>query len=78
MRGRSLPRTWRHVSGYGSRTYMFVNEAGKRFWATFHFLTNQGMERWSSADAGVGDRRSGRRSPPPRPARRGQARDYPS
>ena len=51
MGDRGLPRTWRHMNGYGSHTYMLINEAGERFWAKFHFHTNQGVENWSGADA---------------------------
>ena len=36
---RGLPRSYRHMNGYGSHAYSFVNEAGKRFWVKFHFKT---------------------------------------
>lgn len=51
MGDRGLPRTWRHMNGYGSHTYMLINEAGERFWTKFHFHTNQGVENWSGQDA---------------------------
>ena len=44
MGDRGLPRTWRHMNGYGSHTYMWVNEAGERFWVKYHFHTHQGVE----------------------------------
>jgi catalase len=44
MGPRGLPRTWRHMNGYGSHTYMWINAAGERFWVKYHFHTNQGME----------------------------------
>src|SRR5690606_16879595 len=51
MGPRGLPRTWRHMNGYGSHTYMWVNAAGERFWVKYHFHTQQGMEFFSNADA---------------------------
>jgi len=48
---RGLPRTWRHMNGYGSHTYMWVNAAGERFWVKYHFHTRQGMEFFSNEEA---------------------------
>ncbi|MDQ0613291.1 catalase [Microbacterium sp. W4I4] len=44
MGDRGLPRSWRHMNGYGSHTYQWVNAAGERFWVQYHFLTQQGVE----------------------------------
>ena len=51
MGQRGLPRTWRHMNGYGSHTYMWINAEGERFWVKFHFLTNQGMEYFTNDEA---------------------------
>ena len=51
MGPRGLPRTWRHMNGYGSHTYMWINAAGERFWVKYHFHTDQGMEFFSNAEA---------------------------
>ncbi|HET6491609.1 MAG TPA: catalase [Burkholderiales bacterium] len=51
MGERGLPRTWRHMNGYGSHTYMWVNAAGQKFWVKYHFHTQQGMEFFSNATA---------------------------
>ena len=51
MGERGLPRTWRHMNGYGSHTYMWVNAAGEKFWVKYHFHTNQGMAFFSNAEA---------------------------
>ena len=51
MGERGLPRTWRHMNGYGSHTYMWVNTQGERFWVKYHFHTHQGMESFSNAEA---------------------------
>ncbi len=51
MGDRGLPKTWRHMNGYGSHTYMWVNEAGEKFWIKYHFHTDQGVENMSNDDA---------------------------
>lgn len=51
MGERGLPRTWRHMNGYGSHTFMWVNAAGEKFWVKYHFLTDQGMEFLTNAEA---------------------------
>jgi catalase len=32
------------MNGYTSHTYMWVNDAGERFWVKYHFKTDQGIE----------------------------------
>jgi catalase len=44
MGDRGIPRTWRHMNGYSSHTYMWVNAHGERFWVKYHFKTDQGMQ----------------------------------
>ncbi|HEX4220821.1 MAG TPA: catalase [Pseudonocardiaceae bacterium] len=44
MGDRGIPRTWRHMNGYSSHTYMWVNEAGHKFWVKYHFVSDQGVE----------------------------------
>jgi catalase len=51
MGPRGLPRTWRHMNGYGSHTYMWINAAGERFWVKYHFHTNQGMQFFTNDEA---------------------------
>ncbi|SNU00931.1 catalase [Ruaniaceae bacterium KH17] len=51
MGDRGLPKTWRHMNGYSSHTYMWVNEAGERFWVKYHFHTNQGVENITNDEA---------------------------
>ena len=41
---RGLPRSYRHVNGYGSHTYSFINAKNERFWVKFHFKTAQGIQ----------------------------------
>ena len=51
MGDRGLPRTWRHMNGYGSHTFMWINGAGERFWVKYHFHTEQGMEFFTNEEA---------------------------
>ncbi|MGX7927080.1 catalase [Tsuneonella sp. HG094] len=44
MGDRGIPKNWREMNGYGSHTYMLVNEAGEQFWVKFHWHTDQGEE----------------------------------
>ncbi len=51
MGDRGIPRTWRHMNGYGSHTYLWYNEAGEKFWVKFHFISDQGVECLEQEDA---------------------------
>ncbi len=51
MGDRGIPKTWRHMNGYSSHTYMWVNAAGERFWVKYHFKTNQGIEFLTQEEA---------------------------
>jgi catalase len=51
MGDRGIPRTWRHMNGYSSHTYMWVNGAGDKFWVKYHFKTDQGIEFLTQEDA---------------------------
>jgi len=51
MGNRGLPRTWRHMNGYGSHTYMWINKGGEKFWVKYHFHTEQGMEFFTNEEA---------------------------
>jgi catalase len=41
---RGLPKSYRHVNGYGSHTYSLINAKNERFWVKFHFKTLQGIQ----------------------------------
>ncbi len=43
MSDRGLPRSYRHMDGFGSHTYSLINAANERFWVKFHFKTLQGQ-----------------------------------
>ncbi|HEY4330954.1 MAG TPA: catalase [Ilumatobacteraceae bacterium] len=40
---RGLPASLRHMNGYGSHTFQWVNATGERHWVKYHFKTNQGI-----------------------------------
>jgi catalase len=51
MGDRGIPKTWRHMNGYSSHTYMWVNAEGERFWVKYHFKTDQGIETLTQDEA---------------------------
>lgn len=51
MSDRGLPTSVRHMNGYGSHTYSFINDAGERHWVKFHFKTLQGHKHWTNQEA---------------------------
>ena len=51
MGDRGIPKTFRHMNGYSSHTYMWINAEGKRFWVKYHFKTNQGIDFLTQEDA---------------------------
>ncbi|QGH70826.1 catalase [Pseudactinotalea sp. HY158] len=51
MGDRGLPKTWRHMDGFGSHTYQWINADGERFWVKYHFKTAQGNEFLSQDEA---------------------------
>ena len=51
MGDRGIPKTWRHMNGYGSHTFMWVNANNERFWVKYHFKTDQGIDFLTQEDA---------------------------
>ena len=51
MSDRGLPQSVRHINGYGSHTFSFINADDERFWVKFHFKTMQGHKHWTNAEA---------------------------
>ncbi|HEX7355612.1 MAG TPA: catalase [Mycobacteriales bacterium] len=51
MGDRGIPRSWRHMNGYSSHTYMWINAKGERVWVKYHFLTDQGIEFFTQDEA---------------------------
>ena len=48
---RGIPATLRHMDGFGSHTFQWVNDRGERFWVKFHFKTDQGIRCLTSEEA---------------------------
>src|SRR3954451_12941697 len=48
MGDRGLPATLRHMNGYGSHTFKWVNENGEEDWVKYHFKSEQGVKNMSA------------------------------
>ncbi|HOO08699.1 MAG TPA: catalase [Cyclobacteriaceae bacterium] len=51
MSDRGTPYSYRHMNGYGSHTFSFLNKDNERFWVKFHFKTVQGIKNFTDAEA---------------------------
>jgi len=51
MGDRGIPKSFRHMHGYGSHAYSMINAAGERNWVKFHFRTQQGIENLTDQEA---------------------------
>lgn len=51
MSDRGIPKSLRHMHGFGSHTYSFINAQGERHWVKFHFRTQQGIENLTDDEA---------------------------
>jgi catalase len=50
MGDRGIPKDWRHMNGYSSHTYSWINAAREIFWVKYHFITDQGIEFLTQAE----------------------------
>jgi len=48
---RGTPKTYRHMHGFGSHTFMWYNAAGEHFWVKYHFKTEQGIQNLTASEA---------------------------
>ncbi len=48
---RGLPRSYRHIHGFGSHTFSFINQENQRFWVKFHLKCQQGIENLMDDEA---------------------------
>ncbi|MDX3853131.1 catalase [Streptomyces sp. AK02-01A] len=51
MSERGIPASYRHMHGFGSHTFSFINADGERFWVKFHHRTQQGIRNLTDAEA---------------------------
>ncbi|WP_397448522.1 catalase [Pseudomonas sp. NA-150] len=52
MSDRGIPATFRHMHGFGSHTFSFINAANERFWVKFTLKTQQGIKNLTDAESG--------------------------
>lgn len=48
---RGIPASYRHMHGFGSHTFSFINAANERFWVKFHLKAQQGIKNLSDTEA---------------------------
>ncbi|MEI0602819.1 catalase [Brachyspira alvinipulli] len=51
MSDRGIPYSYRHMHGFSSHAYSFINKEGKRYWVKFHFKTQQGIKNLTDQEA---------------------------
>jgi len=51
MSDRGIPKSFRHMHGFGSHTFSMLNSANERVWVKFHFRTHQGIQNLTDAQA---------------------------
>ncbi len=51
MSDRGIPATYRHMHGFGSHTFSFINGDNERFWVKFHLKSQQGIRNLTDAEA---------------------------
>ena len=51
MSERGIPLSYRHMNGYGSHTFSFINSKNERTWVKFHFKTQQGIKNLTDQEA---------------------------
>lgn len=51
MSERGIPKSFRHMHGFGSHTFSMINANNERVWVKFHFRTHQGIENLTDAEA---------------------------
>lgn len=51
MSDRGIPYSYRHMHGFGSHTYSFINAKNERYWVKFHLVTQQGIKNLTDAEA---------------------------
>src|SRR5262249_17256508 len=49
---RGTPRSYRHMHGFGSHTFKWVNARGEAVWVKYHFKIETGIENYSADEAG--------------------------
>jgi catalase len=64
MSERGIPASYRHMHGFGSHTFSFINAENERTWVKFHFKTQQGIKNLTDSESAqliANDRESSQR-----------------
>ena len=48
---RGIPASYRHMDGFGSHTFQWMNAKGDAFWVKYHFKTDQGIYCLTASEA---------------------------
>jgi catalase len=48
---RGIPKSYRHMDGFGSHTFQWMNGKGEAFWVKYHFKTDQGIQCFTAEEA---------------------------
>jgi catalase len=51
MSERGIPKSYRHMHGFGSHTYSMIDADNRRVWVKFHFRCQQGIENLTDAES---------------------------
>jgi catalase len=51
MSERGIPYSYRHMHGFGSHTFSFINKDNQRYWVKFHFHTQQGIKNMTDQES---------------------------
>lgn len=51
MSDRGIPKSYRHMHGFGSHTFSLISAKGERHWVKFHFTCQQGIKNLTDAEA---------------------------
>lgn len=51
MSDRGIPASYRHMNGFGSHAFSFINASNVRYWVKFHLKSQQGIRNLTDAEA---------------------------
>ncbi|MBD3107727.1 catalase [Bacillus sp. AGMB 02131] len=51
MSDRGIPKSYRHMHGFSSHAYSFINANNERHWVKFHLVSQQGIENLTDQEA---------------------------
>lgn len=53
MSDRGIPASYRHMNGFGSHTFSFINANNVRYWVKFHLKSQQGIRNLTNDEAEI-------------------------